>query len=129
MTGDYTQYQRWFTKKTADADLAATDAGKAGIVAVKDARHQLFIQKITYNPVVVAAQAVTFQDSNGTPVKLALVPASQATPVTYDFGPAGKALTAGKNLDISNTAGPAAAIHVEAYERIVNAAVNPVTPE
>jgi hypothetical protein len=122
--GDYEQYKRWYTSKVADVQLAATDGGKAGVVAVKDANHQLYIQKIMYNPITAAAQAVTFRDSAGTPVVVATVPASQSTPIVFDFGPKGYALTAGKNLDIANTAGPAAAIHIECYERIVNAAIN-----
>lgn len=110
--------------KTVDVTLAAADTGKADVVAVKSANHQLFIQKITYNPVTVAAQAVTFQDDAGTPVKIGVIPASQATPLTLDFGPKGVALTAGKNLDISNTAGPAAQIHIEAYEKIVSGSIS-----
>lgn len=126
--GDYTQYKAWHRDKTTDVDLAATDGGKDNVIAVRSANQQLFIQKIAYNPITVAAQAVTFQDDAGTPVKIAVVPASQATPLVFDFGPKGRPLTAGKNLDIANTAGPAAAIHIEAYERDVNAAINPSTP-
>lgn len=124
MFGDYTSYQKWNTKKTANVQLATGDAGKDNVIAVKSANHQLFIQKISYEPITAAAQAVTFQDDAGTPVKIAVVPASQASPLVFDFGPEGYALTAGKNLDIANTAGPAAAIHIEAYEKIVSGAIH-----
>lgn len=123
MNGDYTQYQKWNTSKTADLSLLAAAAGQAGVITVKDANHQLFIQKISYVPTVVAAQAVTFKDTAGTPVVIGLVPASQATPLVLDFGPKGYPLTAGKNLDIANTAGPGAIIHIEAYEKIVSGAI------
>lgn len=116
--------QKWNPSKTVDITLAAGDTGKNDVLAVKSANHQLWVQKITYNPVTVAAQAVTFQDDAGTPVKIGVIPASQATPITLDFGPKGVALTAGKNLDISNTAGPAAQIHIEAYEKIVSGAIS-----
>lgn len=121
MWGDYTQFQKWNTRKTVDVTLATADAGKAAVIAPKTtANHQLFIQKIFYSPVTAAAQAVTFRDSAGTPVVVGVIPASQSTPITLDFGPSGMPLTAGKNLDISNTAGPAANIHIEAYEKIVS---------
>lgn len=117
--GDYTFYtQRWFTNRATDVDFAATDGGKDNVVVVRSANHQIFIQKISYNPVTAAAQAVTFQDDAMTPVKIATVPASQSTPMVFDFGPKGVALSVGKNLDITNTAGPAAKIHIEAYERL-----------
>lgn len=124
MYGDYSQYQKWNISKTADVVLAAADTGKDNCIAVKDANHQLFIQKIYYNIVTSAAQAVTFQDDAGTPVKIGIVPASATLPILFDFGPKGIALTAGKNLDISNTAGPAAQIHIEAYEKVVSGAIN-----
>jgi hypothetical protein len=118
MLGDYTFFQKTFTSKNANIDLAAGDGGKADIVAPRNANWQIFVQKISYNPVTAAAQVVTFQDDAGTPVKICTVPASQATPIVFDFGPTGVPLTVGKNLDISNVAGPAAKIHIEAYEKL-----------
>src|SRR5258705_114763 len=123
MVGDYSQYKRIYSDKTTDINLAATDAGLAGVTAVRNTSYQLFIQKISFNPITAAAQAVIFRDSANTPIGIGTVPASQSTPLVFDFGPKGVALTAGKNLDISNTAGPAAKIHIEAYERPVNAAI------
>lgn len=120
MSGDYTRFQQIHRAKNANVDLAAADAGKADILAVRSADHQIWVQKIHYAPITAAAQAVTFQDDAATPVKIAVVPASQATPLTFDFGPTGVPLTIGKNLDISNVAGPAAKIHVEGYEKLGN---------
>jgi hypothetical protein len=116
--GDYGHFQALYTSKNTNVVLAATDGGKDNIIVPKSANHQLWIQKISYNPITAAAQAVTFQDDNGTPLKIATVPASQTLPIVFDFGPEGVPLTVGKNLDISNTAGPAAEIHIEAYERL-----------
>jgi hypothetical protein len=116
--GDYTQYRRWYADKTADVDLATGDGGKANVITCRSANHQLFIQKISYLPITSAAQAITFQDTANTPVKIGVVPASQTSPIILDYGPAGRALTAGKNFSLANTAGPAAAVHIEAYEKL-----------
>lgn len=124
MFGDYTSYQKWNTNKTTDVTLAVADGGKAGVITPKSANHQLFIQKIAYNPITVVAQAITFQDTNGTPLKIGTIPASQSTPIVFDYGPRGMALGAGKNLDLSNVAGPAGQIHIEAYEKIISGAIN-----
>lgn len=124
MYGDYSQYQKWNARKTTDFTLGTGAAGQAGVIAPKSANHQLYIQKISVNIVTSAAQAIIFRDSNGTPLVCCTVPASQTTPLVFDFGPQGMALTIGKNLDISNTAGPAAQIHIEAYERIANGLSN-----
>jgi microcystin degradation protein MlrC len=125
MTGDYSQFQKWNTSKTTDVVLAAGDTVKANVIVVKSANHQLWIQKIFYSPVTAAAQAVTISDTTGTPVVIGVVPASQSTPFTLDYGPKGMALAAGKNLTITPAAaGPAGQIHIEAYEKIVSGAIN-----
>lgn len=113
---DYNRFREIFPDKSTDVDLATGDGGKDNVITVRNVNYKLMIQKISYNPVTAAAQAVVFQD-DGAPVKVATVPANQSTPIVFDFGPTGRALTPGKNLDISNVAGPAASIHIEAYER------------
>lgn len=124
--GDYTTYQKWNTPKNKDQVILAADATAqlAGVIAAKSANHQLFIQKIMVNPTTAAAQALTFQDTTGTPIKIAVFAASQATPQVFDFGPKGVALGVGKNLDITCTAGVAALVHIEAYEKISSGAIN-----
>ena len=114
----YLRQRRFFEDRSKDSFLAAADSGKTDIATVRSANHQLYIQKIVYVPSTVAAQTITFQDDNGTPLVIGLVPASQATPYTIDFGPEGRALTLGKNLDATGTAGPAGTIHVEAYNKL-----------
>lgn len=116
MPGDYQFWRRQNHDKTTDAALAAATSNIDGVIAVKNLNYTLFIQKISYNVVTSAAQSVSFEDS-GTPLKIATVPASQTTPIVFDFGPKGVALAQGKNLNIKNTAGPAAEIHIEAYEK------------
>jgi hypothetical protein len=118
---DYRYFQQLHRSKTTDTDLGTGEAGKTDVITVRSADHQIWVQKITYAPTTAAAQAVTFQDDAGSPLVIAVVPASQATPITIDFGPKGTPLGVGKNLDISNTAGPGAHIHIEAYETLANA--------
>lgn len=124
MYGDYTSYQKWNSNKTTDVTLLAADSNKDNCIAVKSANHQLFIQKIYYNVVTAAAQTVTFRDDAGTPIVIGVIPASVTTSILFDYGPRGYPLTAGKNLDIINTAGPAGQIHIEAYEKVVSGALN-----
>jgi hypothetical protein len=117
--GDYVHYRQMFSDRTKDTVLAATDSGKTDLATVKNANHRLYIQKISYNPITAHATAIVFQDDAGTPVKIGTVPASQTTPIVFDYGPKGRALTLGKNLDASQSgAGPAGDIHVECYERM-----------
>jgi hypothetical protein len=115
MHGDYTSYKHTYTDKTTDVDYAASAVGNA--ITPKTTNHTLFIQKITYSPGVVAAVAISVDDDGAGGV-IALIPASQATPITIDFGPKGLALTQGANLDIAAAAGVSGRFHIEAYERL-----------
>lgn len=135
MPGDYNHFtRRWFEDKSFDRTILATDATaqNAGVVAPKSANYTLFIQKITFTPTTYAAQDMVFQDNAGTPVPIARFSIAAAAPTTgglspayiADFGPKGVALTAGKQLDIINTAGPAGKLHIECYEKNTNVAIN-----
>ena len=118
--GDYAGYQNHYSNKTTDVTLAAADTGKANVIAPKSANHAIYIQKVTYTPLTVAAQAITLVD-DGSGADLALIPASQATPYVADYGPKGIKLTTGANLDITPaSAGPAGMFHIEAYEKLEN---------
>lgn len=116
MAGDYMLFQRRYPSLTCDVDLTTFDTGKAGIVPVKNANYQIYVQRITYAPATVAAVAIVFKDSAGTAI--GTVPASQAVPLPLDFGPTGRALAIGTNLDLVAANGPAGAIHIEAYQRL-----------
>jgi len=113
--GDYAQERRWYTDKTTDVDYSASAVGNA--ITPKTSSHQLWIQKITYSPTTVAAVAITLDDDSSSG-PIGLVPASQATPYTIDFGPKGIALGVGGNLDIGAAAGVAGKFHIEAYEKL-----------
>lgn len=103
--------------QNADVELITTDATKT-LVSVRNANYTLYIQRITYVPTTVAAQAITVKDSAGTPVLVALIPASQATPYVADFGVQGLPLTAAKDLVCSNTAGPGGRFKIECYAKL-----------
>lgn len=118
MAADYRQIAAQLgIPQNADVELATTDATKT-LVTVRNANYTLMIQRITYVPTTVAAQAITVKDSAGTPVLVGLIPASQALPYVADFGPQGLPLTAGKNLTCSNTAGPGGRFKIECYAKL-----------
>lgn len=103
--------------QNADVELLTSDATKT-LVTVRNANYTLYIQRITYTPTTVAAQAITVKDSAGTPVLAALIPASQSTPYVADFGPEGLPLTEGKNLTEAGTAGPGGRFKIECYAKL-----------
>lgn len=133
MNGDYTQYRKWNTSKCLDRQILAADDTTAlnNILTPKSANHQLFIQKLVfYETTESNGKSLTFQDDASTAVVLGKyfsVTAAAGIPksLELDFGPAGYALTAGKNLDVVvSAAGIAGALHIEAYEKIVTGAIN-----
>lgn len=98
--------------------VAAATAGVDNAIAVPSANHTIYVQKITVNIKTSAAQTITFKDDDGSSPKEALfIEASAAAGAirTIDYGAKGFALTAGKNLDIAGTAGPAYSYSIEAY--------------
>lgn len=119
-TSDYGSYRVINHEKSTVATIATGDTTAAGVVTARDANHSLFIQRILLMVSTDAAQTLTFQDSNGSPVVIAK---SKTSPglgllVVADFGPRGKQLTAGKNLDIIlSGAGLGCQVDVEAYEK------------
>ena len=116
---DYGWYRRVYQDASVSGIVATGSAGADNIIAVKSSLYTIYVQKITVNIKTSAAQTINFQDDAGTPVVAAHVEASAAEGVvrTFDFGAKGFALTVGKNLDISGTAGPAYSYSVEAYQR------------
>lgn len=115
----YLRQRRFFENRSKDSVLGTGETGKNDIATVRSANHTLYIQKVVYIPSTVHATALTIQDDAGSPLVIGLIPASQATPYTVDFGPEGRALTEGKNLDLAaGGAGPGGTIHVEAYNKL-----------
>lgn len=111
-----------YRSKWGDASISgvvlAAGTGAADAIAVKSAKHTIFIQKITLFIKTSAAQTITFQDDASTPLDAYIVEASAAAGVirSIDYGARGFKLTEGKNFDIVNTAGPAYSYAVEAYQ-------------
>ena len=113
-----------FRSRYGDASISGNvlAAGTGGtLITAKSAKYTVFVQKITVSLTTSAAQSILFKDSAGTPIEVALVPASATGVFTADFGARGFALTEGKNLVVANTAGPAYAYTVEAYQKATSA--------
>lgn len=103
-----------------DSFLAAA-ATALDVVAART-NYTFYLQRLTYVPTVVAAQAITIRAKTTTTALYALIPASQATPYTFDFGPEGLALTAGEAHEaIPASAGPAGRFRVEGYYKLTSA--------
>lgn len=126
--GDYVRFQLLYNAKILDRQVLITDGNaqlKALIVPTYGSDYQLYIQKITFRPVVYAAQTWVFQDEASTPVQIGqmVFPSTAPTIVTQpdyqiDLGPTGYALTIGSPLDIVVTGtGVAGALHIEGYQR------------
>lgn len=122
--GDYLWYQKTFSKKTANVDILTGTAAYADVLTPKSADHQLYIQKITLSITTHAADTYTFDDDGAGPAiatHLDVTPQAAGVPstVVWDFGPEGRPLTKGANLDVSHSSTGVAVAHIEGYERLV----------
>lgn len=83
--------------------------------------YQVFVQRILVSFTTSAAQTLTFQDTNGTPVVIAKTPSSPSLGVLiFDFGPNGFPITKSANLSmVISGAGLGAIVDVEAYAKLV----------
>jgi hypothetical protein len=90
----------------------------AALIALK-AKNTIFVQRIAVHVRTAAAQALTFQDNNGTPKVIAVLPASATAGDVHVLldEPEGVPLTEGKQLDLIGTAGVAATITITAYRQ------------
>lgn len=122
---DYGFYRTYFADKSTVHSLATTDSGTLdAVIAPRNSNHTLYIQRIIFNVTTDAAQTLTFQDGAGTPVVIAKSAASPGLgiEIVADFGPKGKALTVGEELDIViSSAGLGGQINIEAYESLTGA--------
>lgn len=91
------------------------------------AGYSIFVLAIYVHVRTSAAQAITFQDTNGTPFPVAILPASAAAgdihKLIEDTQGEGVQCTEGKNLEITGAAGVAATIEVVAYLKPTAAAI------
>lgn len=120
--GDYSRKLDRYTNISGSTVLATGDnlsatarvlVGVNGVVPLSSANllaGTIYIQRIQVNIITDAAQSLTLQDDAGTPVVIAGVKASPGVgPITFDFGPEGRALTQAKEFELKNSAAGLAA--------------------
>ena len=124
MSGDLLHWQFQHMRKIADVDILTGTASYADVLAPKSANHQLFIQKITLSITThVAGDAYTFDDDGSGPAIAVHTDAAAAagvlSVVVWDFGPTGRPITKGANLDVSHSSSGVAVAHIEGYEKLI----------
>ncbi len=122
--GDYNFYQRRYASKNVDVDILTGTANYADVITPKSANHQIYIQKIILTITAHAADTYTFDDDGAGPnvaTHLDVTPQAAGVPsqVVFDFGPSGRPITKGANLDIAHSSSGVANVHIEAYEKLV----------
>jgi len=128
MAGDYSKYRRHYEDLSFDYDLATATGGPVTLLTARNAKYQIYIQKISIDVGTYSAKVLTFADSAGTPVEIASssIPGTEPTNAgaqnyEHDFGSEGTALTVGKNLVLTlSGAGVAARIHVACFQRLAS---------
>lgn len=115
-------WRETYTDLSGSGVVATSDATKT-LATCPSAKHTVFLQRITVVITTSAAQLITIKDSAGTPVEIASIAASTAkgTVYTVDFGSRGYALTEGKDLLMTQTAGPAYVYAIDAYAKLTTA--------
>ena len=133
MTRDYGWYRSTYSDVSTGLAAGPLVANPSTLATARNSSTQIFVQKITVNVGVYAAETWTLQDSADAPVKIAVatIPAaasalpSENGAYVYDFGAQGIPLTQGKNLVLSRSdANAVGSVSVEAYSR----PIGPVTP-
>lgn len=126
MAGDYVYYKRLYTDKTTEKDILVGTQNYTDVITPKTSNHQLYIQKIALSITTHFDGTITFDDDGAGPPIAAYTDEATAAatgqghvPIVWDFGPKGKPLTIGGNLDITQSAaGIVGTAHIEAYERL-----------
>lgn len=118
---DYLHNRHLYQDISGSTVLAAGDnlsVTARSLVALK-AGYTTYVQRIVVNVITDNAATLQFKDDAGTPVVIAGTKASPGIgPITFEFGPEGRAITAGKTLTLANSAaGLAADIHWEGYRQ------------
>lgn len=101
----------------ANLVLLAADNPAAVVLITGKTKYTLHVTLIVISVTTTAAQSIDIQDSAGTPIEVAGLPASAAEGCyRWDFGEEGVPITEAANLTITTSAaGVAAYIHVEGY--------------
>ncbi len=113
-------YRALFGDASTSRTLTTASTTVSDLIAVKDAYHTIYVQRITVKVTTSAAQNWTFQDDATTPIVLAVLPNSASVAQhDFDFGAQGFACTEAKNLDlVVSSAGVAGSVTVEAYQKL-----------
>lgn len=122
-SGDYVSFKSFYKNKTTDLNIVVGTQNYGDVITPKTSAHQLFIQKITLAITTHFAATVTFDDDGSGPAIAAHTDAAAGagvpSVVVFDFGPEGRPLTVGANLDVSQSAaGLVGTVHIEAYEKL-----------
>jgi len=123
--GDYQFYRNHYTDKTVDLDILTGTASYANVIAPKTANHAVYIQRITLSITTHVDDTYLFDDDGAGPPIAQLLDEATVVPTvpsswTWDFGPKGRKLTTGANLDVSHSSTGVAVAHIEAYEKLEN---------
>lgn len=120
------EHRRMFRDESVTyALLAATDPDRVPLIACLNAKHTIYIQRISIHVTTLAAQTITFRGSVTATFIAGILPASAAvgdTHILLDLEE-GLALPAGEGLDVAGAAGVAGVVEVIAYQRLTPGAV------
>lgn len=113
--------KREFNEEISGSLVVGVATDDTTLKAVRNANHQIFIQRIIVYITTDAAQSWAFTDSAGTPIGVAKVTTSPGvdTRWDFDFGPTGHPLTVGKDFLLNVSAiGLAGNIEWLGYQRL-----------
>ena len=119
-SGDYLYFRKIHRDVSTELTFTASTDDTVLITATS-ASHTIYVQRIIGYITTDAAQSIAFQDTAGTPVKIAEITTSPGdeTRWDFDFGEEGTPLTVGTNLNMNVSAtGLAGHVKVYAYQRI-----------
>jgi hypothetical protein len=125
MAGDYLHLQYQNTRKVTDLDIVVGTQNYADVITPKSANHQIFIQKITLSITTHFDGTITFDDDGAGPPIAVFTDEATVVPTvpsswTWDFGPSGRPITKGANLDVTQSAaGIVGIVHIEAFEKLI----------
>lgn len=127
MAGDYRDYTTFYKNKTTDLTIATGTQNYSDVITPKTTGHQIWVQKITLSITTHAAATLTVDDDGSGPALAAHTDASAGAGVPsvvhWDFGPKGRPVTVGANIDVTQSAaGIGGVLHIEAYEILANPA-------
>lgn len=111
--------RRYWGDLSLSRQIAAATTTITDLIAVKNAAYSIFVQQIIVTITTDAAQSLTLQDDASTPLVLAEIPTSPGEGrFEYDYGPVGRQLTEGKNLDcVLSAAGLVGSVQIIGYQK------------